>query len=92
MQFMRDVRPFLGEGFIGNVLYSELCARADTAQPVRVGLISVDKLGSMFLSQVPTPPKLTVSAIADLDPSGARQACATVDWPEDLIAKNPVLR
>ena len=68
-------------------LYSELCARADTAQPVRVGLIGAGKFGSMFLSQVPTTPGLTVSAIADLDPSGARQACATVGWPEDLIAK-----
>jgi predicted homoserine dehydrogenase-like protein len=68
-------------------LYSELCARADTAQPVRVGLIGAGKFGSMFLSQVPTTPGRTVSAIADLDPSGARQACATVGWPEDLIAK-----
>ena len=73
-------------------VYSELRASADTAQQVRVGLIGADKFGSMFLSQVPTTPGLTVSAIADLDPSGARQACAAVDWPEDLIAKNSVLR
>jgi hypothetical protein len=41
----------------------------------------------MFLSQVPTTPNLIVSAITDLDPSRAQQACAAIGWPQDLIEK-----
>lgn len=66
-------------------LYKDLLARADADNPVRVGLIGAGKFGSMFLSQVPTTPGLVVSAIADLDHAGARQACADVGWPQELI-------
>ena len=50
-------------------LLDELMRRAASSQPVRVGLIGAGKFGSMFLSQVPTTPGLTVCAIADLDPA-----------------------
>jgi predicted homoserine dehydrogenase-like protein len=41
----------------------------------------------MFLSQVPTTPGLEVAAIADLSPERARQACRTVGWTEERIAR-----
>lgn len=67
-------------------LYSELRERAATGTPVRVALIGAGKFGSMFLSQVPTTPGLTVSVIADLRPDAARAACRSVGWPEERIA------
>ena len=68
-------------------LYSELCAHAEATKPVQVGLIGAGKFGSMFLSQVPTTPGLIASAITDLDPRSAQQACAAIGWPQDLIEK-----
>ena len=67
-------------------LYSELRERAAAGKPVRVALIGAGKFGSMFLSQVPTTPGLTVSVIADLRPDAARAACRSVGWPEERIA------
>ena len=67
-------------------LYDHLLQRAAENKPVRVGLIGAGKFGSMFLSQVPTTPALSVSVIADLYPDGARAACEAVGWPESLIA------
>lgn len=66
-------------------LYQELAARAAQGEPVRTGLIGAGKFGSMFLSQVPTTPGLSVSIIADLNPDRARQACRDVGWSEALI-------
>ncbi len=68
-------------------LYQELAARAETDNPVRVGLIGAGKFGSMFLSQVPTTPGLEVAAIADLDPGRAQDACRTVGWSEEMIGR-----
>ena len=67
-------------------LYDQLLQRADASRPVRVGLIGAGKFGSMFLSQVPTTPGLSVAAIADLRPDNARAACRSVGWPDTLIA------
>ena len=67
-------------------LYDQLRQRADASRPVRVGLIGAGKFGSMFLSQVPTTPGLSVAAIADLRPDNARAACRSVGWPDTLIA------
>jgi len=68
-------------------LYSELLERASGAAPVRVGLIGAGKFGSMFLSQIPTTPGLVVSAIADLNPSQAKQTCIDVGWTNELVDK-----
>jgi predicted homoserine dehydrogenase-like protein len=68
-------------------LFDDLMARGAANAPVRVGLIGAGKFGSMFLSQVPTTPGLTVSVIADLNPDHAKRACATVGWSPELIAK-----
>lgn len=66
-------------------LYDQLLQRAAENKPVRVGLIGAGKFGSMFLSQVPTTPALSVTVIADLYPDRARAACAAVGWPKSLI-------
>lgn len=58
----------------------------DRGRPVRAALIGAGKFGSMFLSQVPTIPGLTVSAIADLDPQRARTACRAVGWDDARIS------
>ena len=66
-------------------LHDALCRRADADTPVRACLIGAGKFGSMFLSQVPTTPGLTVSVIADLRPDAARSACRTVGWSDERI-------
>ena len=66
-------------------LYNELANRAQKGNPVKVGLIGAGKFGSMFLSQVPTTNGLTVTCIADLNPSRAQQNCRDVGWSEELI-------
>ena len=66
-------------------VYQELLARAEAGRPVRVGLVGAGKFGSMFLSQVPTTPGLAVTAIADLAPERAREACRGVGWSEARI-------
>jgi predicted homoserine dehydrogenase-like protein len=68
-------------------IHEELVRRAQSGEPVRVGLIGAGKFGSMFLSQVPTTPGLRVSAVADLDPDRARGACANVGWPAALVGE-----
>ena len=64
-----------------------LAARAAANKPVRVGLIGAGKFGSMFLAQVPSIRGLEVTAIADLDPERAREACRTVGWDSARIAR-----
>ena len=63
-----------------------LLKRAEDARPVRAGLIGAGKFGSMFLAQAAKTVGLEVSVIADLDAGRAREACARVGWPEELIA------
>lgn len=67
-------------------LYSLLQRRHAAGRPVRVALVGAGKFGSMFLAQVPSSPGLEVAGIADLSPERARQACAAVGWPAELIA------
>jgi len=67
-------------------LYAMLQARADEGRPVRVGLIGAGKFGAMFLAQVLTTRGLEVTAIADLSPDRAKQACRNAGWSEELIA------
>ncbi|NKC15138.1 MAG: flagellar biosynthesis protein FlgA [Gammaproteobacteria bacterium] len=68
-------------------LQTQLRQRAARGKPVRVGLIGAGKFGSMFLSQAPATVGLEVAAIADLDPGGARNACATVGWDDHRISQ-----
>ncbi|MEK9967388.1 MAG: Gfo/Idh/MocA family oxidoreductase, partial [Rhodospirillaceae bacterium] len=59
-------------------LHAMLGRRAETGNPVRVGLIGAGKFGTMYLSQAARTPGIHVMAIADLDPERARAACARV--------------
>jgi predicted homoserine dehydrogenase-like protein len=61
-------------------LHALLRQRHAAGKSVRVALIGAGKFGSMFLSQVPHVPGIEVTAIADLDPDRAREACRTVGW------------
>ena len=73
-------------GFLMN-LHRLLNARHAAGKPVRVALIGAGKFGSMFLSQVPHTPGLEVSVIIDLDRDRAREACRTVGWDAERIAR-----
>ncbi|MDR2215865.1 MAG: Gfo/Idh/MocA family oxidoreductase [Nevskiaceae bacterium] len=66
-------------------LFSMLQARAAQGKPVRVGLIGTGKFGAMFLAQALTTPGLEVTAVADLSPQRARNACRTAGWSEARI-------
>ncbi|UWQ20527.1 NAD(P)H-dependent oxidoreductase [Jannaschia sp. W003] len=59
---------------------------AERGGPVRAGLVGAGKFGSMFLAQVPHIAGLEVTAVADLDPARAREACRAVGWDEGRIA------
>ena len=69
-------------------LFRLLQARASAGKPVRVGLIGAGKFGSMFLAQVPHTPGLEVPVIVDLDRDRAREACRTVGWTAERIARD----
>lgn len=72
-------------------LSSLALARAEAGRPVRVALIGAGKFGSMFLAQVPHIAGLSVTYIADLDPSRARAACRSVGWCPERIAATTFL-
>lgn len=67
-------------------LHRLLQNRIAEERPVRVGLIGAGKFGSMFLAQVPSTPGIEVTAIADLAPNRAREACRRAGWNADRIA------
>jgi predicted homoserine dehydrogenase-like protein len=67
-------------------LHRLLKEREAIGQPLRVGLIGAGKFGSMFLSQVRHAPGMRVTAIADLNPQGARDALRRVGWSDSAIA------
>src|SRR5215216_1041761 len=68
-------------------LHRLLNARLAAGKPVRVALIGAGKFGSMFLSQVPHTPGLEVPIIIDIDRDRAREACRTVGWDAERIAR-----
>ena len=71
---------------------AKLAAEAlERGHPVRAGLIGAGKFGSMFLSQVPTIAGLDVTAIADLDPLRAKEACRSVGWDADRVTATAYL-
>ncbi len=67
-------------------LHRLLGKRLEAGRPVRVALIGAGKFGSMFLAQVPSSPGIEVTAIADLAPDRAREACRRVGWIDERIA------
>jgi predicted homoserine dehydrogenase-like protein len=64
-------------------LHELLTRRADSAGPVRVGVIGVGKFASMFLTQALSIPGMHIVGVADLDTGKARTALARTGWPAE---------
>jgi predicted homoserine dehydrogenase-like protein len=64
-------------------LYELLTRRADSAGPVRIGVIGAGKFASMFLTQALNVPQMHVVGLADLDPGRARAALDRTGWPAE---------
>jgi len=64
-------------------LHELLTRRANSAGPVKVGVIGVGKFASMFLTQALHVPEIHVVAVADLDVGKARAALARAGWPAE---------
>lgn len=70
----------------GSQLLQLLAARAESGNPLRVGLIGAGKFGTMFLSQARRVRGLHVLGIADLSLERARQALRRAGWPAEQFA------
>jgi len=66
-------------------LYTLLEQRAQSGNPIKVGIIGAGKFGAMFLSQARLTPGMQVVGIAELDLEKARQACLRTGWPADAL-------
>ena len=66
----------------GGPLLDLLGRRAESGQPLRVGLIGAGKFGTMFLSQARDLKGLHVLGVADLSAERARLALSRSGWPE----------
>jgi predicted homoserine dehydrogenase-like protein len=66
-------------------LHRMLLDREAAGNPVRVALIGAGKFGTMYLSQAGRTPGIEITAIIDLDPARARDACARAGIGEPLI-------
>ena len=71
-------------------LYTKLLARAETGNPIRVGMIGAGKFGSMFLAQACRLKGIHVVGIADLNPEGVRSNLAFVGWPNERFSAGNV--
>lgn len=69
----------------------KLAAERGSERPIGVGLIGAGKFASMFLTQAPTMAGLKVTAIADLNPDGARARLKQVGWDEARIAATDLI-
>jgi predicted homoserine dehydrogenase-like protein len=67
-------------------LHRLLAARANSGNPVRVGMIGAGKFGTMFLAQARHTVGLHVLAVADLRPERARASLAEAGWPAEQMA------
>jgi predicted homoserine dehydrogenase-like protein len=66
-------------------LHTLLGARAESDNPLRVGLIGAGKFGTMFLAQALRTTGLHLLGVADLAPARARENLARVGWPAERI-------
>ena len=64
-------------------LYSQLRARQEAGEPIRVGVIGAGKFASMYLAQARRTPGIQVLGIADLALERARAACRRIGWPDE---------
>ena len=71
-------------------LHRMLAARAENAQPVRVGLIGAGKFGTMYLAQARTTTGVHIVGVADLEPDRVRSSLEATGWePERWCARSP---
>ena len=63
-----------------------LTARAESKNPLRVGLIGAGKFGTMFLAQARRVAGLHVLGVADLSMHRAREALTRAEWPPEQFA------
>lgn len=61
-------------------LFRKLQERAESGNPLRVGLIGAGKFGSMFLSQVPRTPGIHLLGVTDLSAARAHHSLERVGW------------
>lgn len=66
-------------------LHILLRERAEAGRPVRIGLIGAGKFGAMFLAQARRTPGLHLVAVADRDPTRARENLARTGWPAEQV-------
>lgn len=66
-------------------LYTLLEQRAQSGNPIKVGIIGAGKFGAMFLSQARLTPGMHVVGIAELNLEKARQACLRTGWPAEVL-------
>ncbi len=69
----------------GSILY-KLAARAESGNPLRIGLIGAGKFGTTFLSQARYLPGLHVLGIADLSNDRLLRALKNAEWSQSQYA------
>ncbi|MCH9672909.1 MAG: Gfo/Idh/MocA family oxidoreductase [Gammaproteobacteria bacterium] len=67
-------------------LYSMMQARAESGNPIRVGLIGAGKFGSMFLSQVRKLDGIHLIGVADLSVDNAKSNMEFVGWSAEQFS------
>ncbi|MFC1798835.1 flagellar biosynthesis protein FlgA, partial [Thermodesulfobacteriota bacterium] len=67
-------------------LYTLLQQRAQSENPVKIGVIGAGKFSSMFLSQARLTPGMQLVGIAELDTERAVQACVKTGWSEEILS------
>jgi len=66
-------------------LHRLLRQRETEGRPLRVALIGAGKFGAMYLSQARSTPGMHVAAVADLQPSRARDALRRTGWEVERL-------
>jgi predicted homoserine dehydrogenase-like protein len=61
-------------------LFARLRERAESGNPIRIGMIGAGKFGSMFLAQMMKLPGVHLVGVVDLNPEAARSNMAYVGW------------
>ncbi len=64
-------------------LHAKLMERAESGNPIRVGMIGAGKFGTMFLSQVRKLDGIHLVGVADLSPHNARSNLEFVGWTSE---------
>ena len=66
-------------------LHRLLCARAESGNPLRVGLIGAGKFGAMYLAQAKHTVGIHIVGVADLAPDRARASLERTGWASPRI-------